>query len=554
MSAVSFAILMIAIVALLGLLLGAARVRGIGLGAAGVLFVGILAGHFVEQRGFALNHEMLHFAKEFGLLLFVFTMGIELGPGIVRLMRRNGLRLNALAATIVILGVAVVLASGWILGLPAISTAGLFCGATTNTPALAAAEQAASMVNAASSEGDTWVEDLTATYAVAYPGGVLGIIIAMLLVRRFFAIDIASEASELSAQESAETEPLERRSVLIDNPHVEGMEFGSLAGVEEAGVRVSRLLRAGDELVVAASERTALHVGDVIQVIGSRGGLDRFTPMIGSVSDADLMRRTGNVVMRRISVTRSEVLNRTLRELALDQLFNTTITRIERTGVEMVARGSSQLHFGDVVYVVGDGPGVEQTAKLLGNSGKSLQQTPFIPLFIGVTVGIALGSIPFSIPGMSSAVRLGLAGGPLLAGILLSLIGSIGRLVWYIPTPANQALRQLGMILFLACAGLAAGPQFFALALSIAGLKWIVAGLCVTLLPLLAVGCMARWWLRENYCTLCGVLAGSMTDPPALSFATSLTSSEACSKAYAAVYPLTMVLRIVAAQMLVFLA
>lgn len=553
MSPISFVILTIAVVAVIGLCIGSARVRGVSLGSAGVLLAGILAGHVLDLQGFKLEHEALHFAKEFGLLLFVFTMGIELGPGIIQLLRRQGLRLNAVAAAIIGLGLLSILCIALAIKLTGPASAGLFCGATTNTPALAAAEQAIASSALNEAEPNITNYDLTATYAVAYPGGVLGIIVSMLLLRRLFRIDIRHEAMVLDQQETQEYERVERRCVLVDNRHVEGMAFGSLAGVEEAGIRVSRILKSDSQVVVAASERTVLQVGDIIQIVGTRRGLDRFTPMIGQLSDVDLMLRTGNVTVKRVYVTRAKVLNRTLRELALDQLFNTTITRIERAGVEMVARGSSQLHFGDVLHVVGDAQSVEQTAATLGNSAKSLQQTPFIPLFLGVAIGIVLGTIAFPIPGLSTPVKLGMAGGPLLAGIVLSLIGSVGRLVWYIPTPANQALRQLGMILFLACAGLGAGERFFELALSWKGAIWIGAGLVVTLAPLLIVGIVARAWFKQNYCTLCGVIAGSMTDPPALSFASSYTNSEACAKAYAAVYPLTMVLRIIAAQLIVFL-
>ncbi|HAN96062.1 MAG TPA: potassium uptake protein TrkA [Planctomycetaceae bacterium] len=582
MSAVSFAILAIAAVAVAGLMFGGIKVRGVSLGTAGVLLAGLIAGDLIGRAGGSVDSDMLSFAKEFGLLLFVFTTGIELGPGILRLLARRGASLNLMATGIVVLGLGSAMLAAWLLGLTPPAAAGLFCGATTNTPALAAAEQALSWrrssesrengvtgdapaptndlrggdsqdAAAVPSESHDRITDLTATYAVTYPGGVAGIILAMLLLRRLFRIDVATEARLLREQEAAEHEALERRCLLIDNRHLNGLPFGRLAGVEETGIRISRILRSDSNDVVAANDRTVLHPGDVIQVVGTRESLDRIEPSIGPKSDIDLTQRTGNVRVSRVFVTRSEILNRSLAELALDQLFGTTVTRIERAGIEMPARGATQLHFGDVVHVVGDPAAVEQTAALLGNSARSLQQTPFVPMFIGITAGILLGTIGIPVPGLATPVRFGLAGGPLLAGIAFGLVGSIGRLVWYIPSSANHALRQLGMILFLAAAGLGAGRTFLALAFSLEGAGWIVAGLLTTLLPLLIVGIVARVWAGQNYCILCGAMAGSMTDPPALSFAQSLTESESCSKAYAAVYPLTMLLRIVAAQLLVLL-
>ena len=265
------------------------------------------------------------------------------------------------------------------------------------------------------------------------------------------------------------------------------------------------------------------------------------------------MHTAGDAEFRRISVTEPRAINKTLRELSLDHLFNATVTRILRSGVEMTPRGASRLHYGDVVQVVGDRDSLDRVAEFLGNSAKSLRETRFSPLFVGIALGVVLGCIPFYLPGVPFPVRLGLAGGPLVAAITLSLIGNVGKVVWYIPYSANLALRELGIILFLACAGIGAGETFFATALSVEGVRWILMGFVVTMVPLLTTGIAARHYGRQNYLTICGVIAGSMTDPPALAFANSQADSEASSTAYAAVYPLTMVLRIIAAQALVFL-
>lgn len=548
MEPISFAILIIALVAACGLAIGSVRIHGIGLGSAGVLFAGLAFSHF----GPSIDARIVEFAKEFGLILFVYTIGLHLGPGIVQLWKQQGLLLNAQALAIVVQGLALVLGFIAVFDYTSVAGAGLFSGATTNTPSLGAAEQAALIVGVDASGFD--LASLTAAYAVAYPGGIIGIIAAMLLLRRMFRIDVAAEAHQLRVRETAQQEAIQRCSILVDNSHLAGVPFGRIPGVEETGVRISRIMRAGDKVVHPATEEIQLHTDDVVQVVGSRRQLDRFTPLIGRATDLDLMHSAGDAEFRRISVTETRALNRPLRELALDHQYSATVTRIYRGGVEMTPRGSTRLHFGDVVQVVGNTRSLDRVTEFLGNSGKSLGETRFSPLFVGIALGVVLGMIPIELPGVPFPVRLGLAGGPLIAGIVFSLIGSIGKFVWYIPQSANLALRELGILLFLACAGLGAGPAFFAAAMSWQGLQMMVAGLLITMIPLLTTGILARLCWQQSYLVTCGVIAGSMTDPPALAFANSLSDSEASSMAYAAVYPLTMILRIIAAQSIVFLS
>ncbi len=543
---VTFAIVVIASVAAAGLLLGGVRFRGIGLGAGGVLFAGILFSYF----GTDIDPKISHFAKELGLILFVFTTGIQLGPGIVQMWRKQGIRLNAMALAIVVQGVILVVGCHRVLHLSVFTSAGLFCGATTNTPALGAAEQAVAML-ASKSEASTAM--LASAYAVAYPGAIVGIILSMVLLRRILNIDIESEAKELHDLEYAALESIERDCVLVDNVHLHGIAFGRIPGVEELGVRISRIKRSGEDSVLPANAETEIKTGDVLQVVGNRSSLDRITPLLGQPSDIDLMNAPGSVSYRRVFVTEARALNKPLRDLALDKLFSASVTRIIRPGVETAACGSSRFHYGDIAHIVGDEVALERATKFLGNSAKALSDTPFLPLFIGILLGVMLGLVPFQIPGVPFPVRLGLAGGPLLAAIVLSLIGNIGNLVWYIPTSANRALKELGIILFLACTGLATGASFFSAMISLDGVKWMVTGFLVTVLPLMSTGLIARLWWKQSYLVLCGVMAGSMTDPPALAFANSLAESEASSTAYAAVYPLTMILRIVSAQGLILL-
>jgi putative transport protein len=549
LNATTYAVLMIALVAVTGLLAGGVRIRGIGLGPAGVLFAGLLFGHF----GVRLDHNVAGFAKEFGLILFVFTIGIQLGPGIVELWRRQGLLLNGLVLAMVVQSVLLVVAAHYFLGIPAIAVAGLFSGATTNTPSLGAAEQAAVMgtTAAGTTAAGEAIHSLTTAYAISYPGGIVGIIAAMVLIRRWFRIDVAREAAEVAEQEQQRVERIERRSIVLDNPHLDGMAFGGIPGVEETGVRLSRIQRQGEAIVHPATDETILHTNDVIQVVGSQAGLDRFTPLIGRRSQLDLMTAAGDAEFRRVFVTNPDVLNRSLAELSLDHVYNVTVTRIARGEVEMTARGGSRFHYGDIAHVVGDRESLEMVTRLLGNSNKALKETPFSPLFFGIAVGVSIGMAPLSIPGVPFPVRLGFAGGSLLAAIAFSLVGSIGRFVWYTPYAANLALRELGIILFLASTGIGAGAGFAEAAFSAVGLKWMLTGLVVTMVPLVVTAVIARRTFRMDYLTICGLIAGGMTDPPALAFANSMSDSSAPATAYAAVYPLAMILRILSAQALV---
>lgn len=547
MSTTTTAVLVISAVAVIGLVAGSVRVRGIGLGPAGVLFAGLVFGHF----GATINPEVNHFAKEFGLILFVFTIGIQLGPGIIQLWKQEGVLLNSLTLLIVLQGFAIVALFGYLLDFPGTAVAGLFSGSTTNTPSLGAAEQAALMMS--SPRQETEIGYLASAYAVAYPGGILGIIATMLVLKKVFRVNLDDEAERYRAVHSKGREKIERRSIVVENTRLDLVPFGEIPGIDETGIRISRIKRAGDSEVEPASEQTLLGEGDIIQVVGTRRGLARFAPLIGRPSDEDLMTTTSKVTYRRVWVTETHATNRSLAELSLDRFYNVTVTRIIRGDVEMVPHGSSRLSYGDVVQVVGDQASLDRVTSFLGNSAKSIKETRFSPLFIGIAIGVLAGMIPFSIPGVPFPVRLGLAGGPLIAAIALSLVGSVRNFVWYIPPSANLALRELGIILFLACAGIGAGETFFDSVMSLDGVRWIAAGFVVTTVPLLTTSIFARLVWKQDYLTICGVIAGSMTDPPALAFAGSMGDSNASATAYAAVYPLAMILRIIVAQSLIFI-
>ncbi len=526
-----------------GLALGSVKLRGIGLGSAGVLFVGLIAG----SLGFVLDHAVLEFVRELGLMLFVFMMGLQLGPGFFASLRKAGVRLNAFAAAIVIAGFLCTWLCGVLFHIEPGARLGLFSGATTNTPSLGAAQQALMAANA--HEGQHALPALA--YSASYPFGIAGIIATLLLLRRIFRIDVAAEAREFEASQRKGIEPLARLNVVVDNPNLAGLALRDLPGRRETGVMISRLQRAGAAEVATATEDSIVHTGDHLLLVGTAANLERFQRIVGSRSDLDLMKAPGVVSFRRVVVTSRGLLGRTIAETGLDHLYGVTVTRIVRAGVEMTAVPDLRLQFGDFLHVVGDPKGIDGAAEALGDSLQALNQTRFIPVFIGLALGVLAGLAPFAVPGLSSPLKLGLAGGPLVVAILLSRIGKIGPLVWHMPANTNAAFRELGITLFLSCVGLAAGPKFMATVLSADGMIWGFSALLVGMIPLLAAGIAGRLWLRLNYIELCGLLTGSMTDPPALAFANNLAGSDAPSVAYATVYPLTMLSRILMAQIMV---
>jgi putative transport protein len=523
--------------------LGSIKVCGIKLGTAGVLFAAILAGHF----GKPVDLHTLEFVKEFGLILFVFCIGLQIGPGFFTSLRRAGLRLNSLALAIVVLGGITAAALGWLLKFDRAAVPGIFSGATTNTPSLGAAQQTLASFPNMSAERAALP---ALAYAVTYPLGIMGIIGTMLALKAIYKVDVAKEVQAFTASQRAGFEPLERRTIVVENRNLQGVAIGVVPGLIESGVVVSRIRRAGEAEVTAATRETQLHVGDCILVVGTTRGLDQFERVIGRSSQENLLETSGSVTYRRIVVTSKGVPGKTIEEVDLELPYGVVVTRVMRGAVEMTAVPALRLEFGDALHVVGPKDVIGQAAEYLGDSVHALNETHFVPLFAGICLGIALGTLPIAFPGLPQPLRLGLAGGPLVVAILVGARGRIGRLVWHVPRSASMAFRELGIALFFAGVGLMAGPTFFATAFSLTGILWVIAGACVTLLPLLIVGSFARAKLALNYVELAGLLAGSMTDPPALAFANDICQSEAPAVAYATVYPLTMLLRIMVAQFL----
>jgi putative transport protein len=539
------AVLVLSLVAALGLALGAVRLRGVSLGIAGVLFVGLAFGHF----GVHVEERTREFVRELGLVFFVYSIGLQVGPGFLASLRRHGLRLNLLAASVVVLGVATALVLRFAGGIEAPVLVGLLSGATTNTPSLAAAQQALkeALADPAARASASKLPGLG--YAVAYPFGVLGIILVMVAVRAVFRVSVRKEAEDLERRRAAEVPPLARANLEVTNPNLAGMPLAKVPTLDGSGIVVSRVWQDGT-LQVARPE-TQLRIGDVLLAVGTREELDALRVVVGRESSLDLRSVPSAITSKRLIVTRAEATGKTFATLDFARRFGVQITRVSRAEVEMSAPPDFELQYGDTVIAVGEAGDLQKVAAELGDSPKTLNYPHLVPMFVGIALGIVVGSWPFSLPGVPSPVRLGLAGGPLLVAIALSRIGRIGPLVWYMPISANYALRETGIVLFLAAVGLGAGDVFVETLVGGEGLYWMACGAALTVVPLLLVAVAARVALRLDYLTLCGLLAGSMTDPPALSFATAVSGSEAPSVAYATVYPLTMILRVLSAQLLV---
>jgi len=547
-SEIALTLLVLSAVAVLGLWFGSLRLRGVSLGIGGVLFSGLLLGDLAHRFDWALDTHALHFIKEFGLILFVYTIGIQVGPGFFASLKRSGLRLNALAFAVVLLGGLVTLGIHALLDVPLTALLGLYSGAVTNTPSLAAGQQILGELGADKAS----VADVALGYAMAYPFGVIGILVSMWGLRAVLGFDRELEIRRAS-RALGERADLLSINVQVLNPNLDQMpltDFVELIGDE---VKCSRIKSQG-ELHVAA-EGSVLHLGDIVHLVGAdEQQLHHAQALVGRLVEESLSTKGTQLRSERVIVTNEDMLGKHLFELNLRQLHNVVISRVNRSGVELVANRQTTLQFGDIVSIIGAAEDIQAVANLLGNASAKLQQVHVAPMFLGIALGVLLGSIPFYLPSLPAPVRLGLAGGPLLVALLLSRIGSIGRLHWFMPPSANQGLREIGIVLFLGVVGLSAGAGFVSTLVEGDGLRWMACGVAVTLIPLLGVGLLARAVLKMDHLSVCGVLAGSMTDPPALAFANDIVPGNgAPALAYATVYPLAMCLRILSPQLIAIL-
>ncbi|WP_439069736.1 putative transporter [Serratia nevei] len=548
MSDIALTVSMLALAAVIGLWMGNWKLYGVGLGIGGVLFGGILVGHFAQSGQISLNGDMLHFIQEFGLILFVYTIGIQVGPGFFSSLRVSGLRLNAFAVLLVLTGGVVAAAVHKLFDVPLPIILGVFSGAVTNTPALGAGQQILTDLGS----DPTLVDGMGMGYAMAYPFGICGILLVMWLIRLFFRINIEREAQAFESSLGNQRELLHAMNVAVRNPNLQGMAIKQVPLLNGEAIVCSRLKRG--ELLMVPAPHERLELGDYLHLVGKREDLENARLVIGEEVDASLSTRGTALQVVRAVVTNEQVLGKKIRDLNLKQKYDVVISRLNRAGVELVAGSNVTLLFGDILNLVGRPEAIDAVTAIVGNAQQKLQQVQMLPVFIGIGLGVLLGSIPLFVPGFPAALRLGLAGGPLVAALILGRIGSIGKLYWFMPPSANLALRELGIVLFLAVVGLKSGGNFIDTLLHGEGLTWVGYGALITAIPLLSVGILARTVGKMNYLTLSGMLAGSMTDPPALAFANGLhPTSGAAALSYATVYPLAMFLRIMSPQLLAVL-
>ncbi len=548
MSDIALTVSILALVAVVGLFIGNVKFRGIGLGIGGVLFGGIIVGHFVSQAGMTLSSDMLHVIQEFGLILFVYTIGIQVGPGFFASLRVSGLRLNLFAVLIVIIGGLVTAILHKLFDIPLPVVLGIFSGAVTNTPALGAGQQILRDLGTPME----MVDQMGMSYAMAYPFGICGILFTMWMLRVIFRVNVETEAQQHESSRTNGGALIRTINIRVENPNLHDLAIKDVPILNGDKIICSRLKR--EETLKVPSPDTIIQLGDLLHLVGQPADLHNAQLVIGQEVDTSLSTKGIDLRVERVVVTNENVLGKRIRDLHFKERYDVVISRLNRAGVELVASSDISLQFGDILNLVGRPSAIDAVANVLGNAQQKLQQVQMLPVFIGIGLGVLLGSIPVFVPGFPAALKLGLAGGPLIMALILGRIGSIGKLYWFMPPSANLALRELGIVLFLSVVGLKSGGDFVNTLVNGEGLSWIGYGALITAVPLITVGILARILAKMNYLTMCGMLAGSMTDPPALAFANNLhPTSGAAALSYATVYPLVMFLRIITPQLLAVL-
>lgn len=542
---IGHSILLLSFVIAAGIQLGKIKVFGVSLGITLVLFVGIILGHF----GFTINHNVIHFFKEFGLILFVYSVGMQVGPGFFSSFKQGGITLNMLACGIVFLGVLTAVILHYATGIPMPTMVGILSGAVTNTPGLGAAQQAFSDMHGVSDN------TIALGYAVAYPLGVIGIILSIILIKYIFRVSFDKENEQLNSEDSSHTNEAKPISLIVKNPAIFNKTVAELSNLlEHRDFVISRVWRDSNKQIEIASANTVLQENDKVFVITTETDAETIKTFIGEEIDMERkqwIRMESQFINRRILITKPELNGKRLGQLKLRKLYGINITRINRAGVDLVAKPGLTLQVGDRVNVVGTETAVSNVEKVLGNSMKRLNEPNLITIFVGIALGIVLGSIPISFPGIPQPVKLGLAGGPLVVAILISRFGYHYKLIIYTTQSANLMLREIGITLFLACVGISAGDGFVDTIVNNGGFAWIGYGFIITFVPLMIIGCIGRYFCKVNYFTLMGLIAGSTTDPPALAYSNATAGNDAPSVGYATVYPLTMFLRVLTAQLLI---
>ena len=542
---IAHSIMLFAFVIGMGLMLGKLKVKGITLGVTWILFVGILVSHF----GFRSDPGILNFVKEFGLILFVFSIGMQVGPGFFTSFRSGGLKLNLLAVGNILLAVLVTWLLSRISGESLPTMVGVMSGAVTNTPGLGAAQQTVIDVagDAAASAA------MTSGYAVAYPLGVLGVILVLLILKPLLRIDLKKERAVLEEEEESGNHA-RRMHCEVENPAVFGRKLSDVLASIDGKFVVSRIMK-GEEVSVTTPD-TVLEQGDRLLIVTNEDEVDKLRILFGEevpMHQADWDKLDHTYHYRRITITKSSLTGKKLRELNLRAVYNVNVTRVIRAGVEIVATPNMYLQMGDVLMVVGRESSLNEVSTLLGNRGSELNKPNLIPIFLGIVVGVIFGSIPIHFPGIPQAVKLGLAGGPLIIAILLGHFGPKWHITTYTTESANLMIRDIGISLFLAAVGIGAGENFVS-SLTQGGYWWILYGAAITILPVFITGLVARLIFKVNFYQIVGMLIGSTTNAPVLAFAQNMYGTEYPAINYATVYPLSMFLRVLVAQLLILFA
>ena len=540
---VSHSIFILSLVITLGLLLGRIKVKNVSLGLTWVLIIGIVFGYF----NLNLNMELLHFMREFGLVLFVYCIGMQVGPGFFSSFKKGGLSLNMLIVVTILINFVLVIGLHYATGTSMTALAGILSGAVTNTPSLGAAQQAYFGLKGVEAP------EIATGYALAYPMGVIGVILSFILLRYILRIKPTREENE-AERGLGQLEQLTVRSFTLEvsNQRIDGQTVAQVKNIIHRHFVISRIIMEGQqEHNAVVNGQTQLHQHDRLLVVAAPADIDAITALIGKQIDFDWAPYGKELISRRILVTRPELNGKTLQQLNLNTNFGATVTRVNRNGVDLVAHPHLRLQLGDRLTVVASELSQSKIEKMLGNSLKRLNYPNLIPIFLGIALGCILANVPIVIPGIPTPIRLGLAGGPFIVAILMGYFGPRYHLITYNTISANMMLREIGITMFLACVGLGAGSDFFHTLINEQGLAWIGYGMILTMLPILLGGIIGRYFFHINYYTLMGVLAGGNTNPPALAFSNSLTTSDLPSAGYATVYPFAMFLRIIGIQILI---
>ena len=550
---VAHTILLLAFVIGIGLYLGRYKVKGISLGSTWILFMGILMGHL----GFDADLTILHFVKEFGLILFVFSIGLQVGPGFFHSFRSGGVKMNLLAVMNILLAVAVTYAISLISGEKLTTMVGVMSGAVTNTPGLGAAQQTFTDLSVASGSSTLAAgqvsEGLASAYAVAYPMGVIGVIGVILLFKALFRIDPKKELKQLEEAEKG-VEHARRMHVAVENPALFDKKLYDIIQEFGGDYVVSRVMQ-GDQVLFPSAD-TVLHEGDKLLLVTSQHEVDRLRILFGEevpLHVQDWQEKDHTMVTRRIVVTNPKLTGKTIKDLRMRSAYGVSVTRVIRSGVELVANPNLYLQLGDGLMCVGAAENIDQVAAKVGNSNDALNKPYLVPIFLGIVLGVVFGSLPFRFPGIPQAIKLGLAGGPLIVAILLGHWGPKYKITTYTTVSANLMIREIGISLFLAAVGIGAGGNFWSSIVN-GGYWWILYGALITIVPLCITFIVARAVFKLNFYQICGLISGSCTNPPVLAFAQGMYGSDYASVNYATVYPLSMFMRVLVAQLLIVFA